>query len=31
MDSRIVYWLLDSRFDFLIPSFMREFGIKKVI
>lgn len=24
-----VYWLLDSRFDFLIPSFMNEFGITK--
>ena len=29
MNPRDVYWLLDSRFDFLIPSFMREFGIKK--
>lgn len=24
-----VYWLLDSRFDFLLPSFMQEFGIEK--
>lgn len=24
-----VYWLLDSRFDFLIPSFMSEFGVTK--
>lgn len=24
-----MYWLLDSRFDFLIPSFMNEFGITK--
>lgn len=26
---RKVYWLLDSRFDFLLPSFMREFKVKK--
>lgn len=24
-----VYWLLDSRFDFLIPSFMHEFEVEK--
>ncbi len=24
-----IYWLLDCRFDFLLPSFMREYGIKE--
>lgn len=24
-----IYWLLDSRFDFLLPSFMQEFEIKE--
>lgn len=29
MDCTEVYWLLDSRFDFLLPSFLKEFGIEK--
>lgn len=29
MNWEEVYWLLDSRFDFLLPSFMHEFGIEK--
>lgn len=29
MDQKEIYWLLDSRFDFLLPSFLREFGIAK--
>ncbi len=29
MNQKKVYWLLDSRFDFLLPSFMHETGVQK--
>lgn len=29
MNQEKVYWLLDSRFDFLLPSFLHETGIQK--
>lgn len=29
MNQKDIYWLLDSRYDFLLPSFLHEFGIEK--